>query len=727
MNTSSLVSPKTLIWAGTRLKHHFLAELPEKGPVLVVLERVTPGERGWVECGVKRNLTWLVASEEGKGQTMPAWLERVRHALYCGQAVVVHAEDIREADGSDWPMARWLPLVVAENVPVSTPVHPVRVVPHWGHIELDGPGTWTARTDMPHLPVQADIGWGTPFSLATRPLEVRMALDRIGMQMAIEREKAGEIMSAPRLMLRQARKQFNAPCLFDKSGPNGRQSIGRALTAMLLIADKLKPLVENQPMVGVWLPTSTASALVNGALGLMGKVSINLNYSAAEAVNRACLDQTPTKIVISAKRFTAKMPFDPGPGRKLILLDELLAGTTGLQKAWAFLRARLAPIAWLEKKLGIANQGSGDLATLIFSSGSTGQPKGVELTWGNLVSNIQSLIHHADITPRDTLLACLPFFHSFGYTITLWAPLVQGMRAAYHPDPRQGREIGEMCREEKCTVFLSTATFLRFSLKRAEPGDFASLKYLVCGAEKLPVSLAEDFAAKFGIRPVEGYGCTELSPVSNINLPNIPLPDGRVLVRDVPGTVGRMLTGCAARIEDPEALRDIDPALQGMVLIGGANVMRGYWGQPKKSKDVISNGYYRTGDVGHFDEHGHLTLTGRLSRFAKCGGEMVPLERLEELLHEVLATTERACAVACVPDSSRGERVVVLYLKPMVDPLVPGLSDWVKKLAATGIPALWVPSARDFFVVDEIPTLGSGKLDLQGLRKAALEITGTSP
>ena len=177
-------------------------------------------------------------------------------------------------------------------------------------------------------------------------------------------------------------------------------------------------------MVGVWLPTSTASALVNGALGLMGKVSINLNYSAAEAVNRACLDQTPTKIVISAKRFTAKMPFDPGPGRKLILLDGLLAGTTVLQKAWAFLRARLAPIAWLEKKLGIANQGSGDLATLIFSSGSTGQPKGVELTWGNLVSNIQSLIHHADITPRDTLLACLPFFHSFGYTITLWAPLV---------------------------------------------------------------------------------------------------------------------------------------------------------------------------------------------------------------------------------------------------------------------------------------------------------------
>lgn len=719
---------QALDWAGAQLKHHLWAALPAQGPALLVIERVTPGERGWVECGVKRGIHWLVSSEEGNGLTMPEWMERVRAALSSGLVVAVHSEDIRDADGTDWPMARWLPALFAGpgNAPLKDiPLYPVRVVPHWGHVELDGPGQWTLRQDMPHLPVKADIGWGKPMAATSRPLDVRMALDGLAMELAIAREKAGEILPAPRLMLRQVRRNFNAPCLFDKSGPNGRQTIGRALTAMLLIADKLKPMLKGQDMVGVWLPTSTASALVNGALGLLGKISINLNYSAAEAVSRACLDQTSATVVISAKRFTARMPFDPGAGRKLLLLDELLAGTTGLQKLWALVQAKFAPIWWLEKKLGIQNQSSRDLATLIFSSGSTGQPKGVELTWGNLISNIQSLIHHADITPRDSILACLPFFHSFGYTITLWAPLTQGMRVAYHPDPRQGREIGEMCREEKCTVFLSTATFLRFSLKRAEAGDFASLRYLVCGAEKLPVSLAEDFQKKFGVRPIEGYGCTELSPVSNLNLPNRELPDGRWLVRDVPGTVGRMVTGCACRIEDPETQQPIDPATQGMVLVGGANVMRGYWGQPGKTRDVIADGYYRTGDVGHLDEHGHLTLTGRLSRFAKCGGEMVPLERLEELLHEVLNTTERACAVSCVPDTSRGERVVVLYLKPAVDTLVPSIGDWVKKLMATGIPALWIPSAKDFHSVEEIPTLGSGKLDLQGLRTAALKVAGS--
>lgn len=695
---------------------------------MLVIERVTPSERAWVACGAKRSIEWLFASEEGLGVSLPAWVAKVKFALSQGLVVAVQSEDFLDADGSAWPMVRWLPEIF--NGPDSAtldkvPLHPVRVVPHWGHLELDGPGRWTKRQDIPHLPVKADIGWGNPLPATAKSLDVRRALDRLAMEMAIAREKSGEIMSAPRLMLRQVRRNFNAPCLYDKSGPNGRQTIGRALTAMLLIADKLKPLLEGEQMVGVWLPTSTASALVNGALGLLGRVSINLNYSAAETVNRACLDQTSVKVVISAKRFISRMPFDPGSNRKMILLDELLAGTSGLQKLWALLRARFFPVSWLEKKYGISDQSSSDLATLIFSSGSTGQPKGVELTWGNLVSNIQSLIHHADITPRDTLLACLPFFHSFGYTITLWAPLTQGMRAAYHPDPRQGREIGEMCREEQCTVFLSTATFLRFSLKRAADGDFATLRYLVCGAEKLPVSLADDFENRFGIRPIEGYGCTELSPVSNLNLPNIKLLDGKVLVRDVRGSVGRMLTGCAVRIEDPENQKLIDPSHQGMVLVGGPNVMRGYWGQPAKTKNVISEGYYRTGDVGYQDEHGHLTLTGRLSRFAKCGGEMVPLERLEELLHQVLETTERACAVSCVPDSSRGERVVVLYMKAAIEPLIPGVPDWIKRLAATGIPALWVPSAKDFYEIGEIPTLGSGKLDLQGLKQAALTVTGS--
>jgi len=715
-----------LSWGDARLKHFFLAEIPANGPTLLVVERVTPGERGWLECGIRRPVHWLAASEEGMGQTMPAWVKKVRETLAKGQLVAVNSEDIRDSDGTDWPMARWLPLVLAES---TASVLPVRVVPHWGHTELGVPGNWRARKEIAYHPSQVDLGWGQALPPGCTGLEVRQALNALGMNLATEREKAGMILSGPRLFLRQVKRCFDKSCFTDQSGPNGKQTFGRALTGMLLIAERLRPLLADQQMVAVWLPTGTGSGLVNGALGLMGKVSINLNYTASEKVNHACLDQTSARVVITARRFTARMPFNPGPGRQVIHLEDLLAGVTGLQKAWAFLRARFAPVAWLEKSLGISDQNSSSLATLIFSSGSTGQPKGVELTWGNLVANIQSLIQFADITPEDSILGCLPFFHSFGYTITLWAPLVQGMRVAYHPDPRQGREVGALCREEQSTVFLSTATFLRFCLRRAEAGDFSSLRYLVCGAEKLPVTLATEFRQKFDVHPTEGYGCTELSPVSNINLTNLPMPDGRTLMRDVPGSVGQPITGCAVCLEKVDSTGEssvADQAPQGMVLVGGANVMRGYWGQPARTAEVITEGYYRTGDVGYLDKNGHLVLTGRLSRFAKSGGEMVPLERVEELLHEVLPTTERACAVSCVPDSSRGERVVVLYVKATVDPLAGSVAEWVKRLTATGIPALWIPGPRDFFPVEEIPTLGSGKIDLQALKKAALLATGVT-
>lgn len=709
---------RKLHWGDTRLHLLGAEQVPPLGGLLLVVQRVTPKERTLVEACSKRSITWCVASEEGAGQSMESWISRVRHLLGVGLAVAVASEDLTDADGQSWPMHRWLPAVLAG---VSLPVLPVVFVPHWGHDQEGGPGHWKPRATQLHEK-RADVAFGQPIaSTDVDGRSVREKLDRLCTDAALAR-KAHNLTPA-RLFLRVARKRWALPCLLDGAVATGEMTFGRALTAALLMVECFKREMPGEEMVGVWLPTGTGGALVNAAIGLMGRIAINLNYTATQAVNDACLDQTTVRTVVTARRFLARMPFDPGK-RKLLILEDVVGKANGWAKARAFARASLMPLGMLEAWLGCDKSGPEDLATIVFSSGSTGAPKGVELTCGNLVANIQSLVTYGDIFPEDRILGILPFFHSFGFTVTLWAPLTQGISVAYYPDPRQGRDIGALCRRHRSTVMLSTATFLRFCLKRAEAEDFRSVRFLVCGAEKLPVSLAREFHDRFGVLPIEGYGCTELAPVTNINLPDMPLADGKVLLRDQPGSVGRMVTGCHARILDPDTGAPLPAGEPGMIHIAGANVMRGYHGQPAKTAEVIREGYYKTGDVGYLDERCHLFITGRLSRFAKSGGEMVPLERVEQILHDELPTNERVCGVTCVPDATRGEKVVLLYVRALLEEHGLDLKGWLKKLAARGVPPLWVPSEKDCHPVEEIPALGSGKLDLQSLKRMALERAG---
>ena len=290
--------------------------------------------------------------------------------------------------------------------------------------------------------------------------------------------------------------------------------------------------------------------------------------------------------------------------------------------------------------LGLGKHTTADLATVIFSSGSTGEPKGVMLTHGDIAANVESMIQAVTFGPKDRLLGVLPLFHSFGYTVTLWAPLQIGASSVYHADPRQAKEIGDLCKSQKCTIYVSTATFLRFMLRKCEPDDLKTLRILICGAEKLPQSVAQDFEKKFGVLPLEGYGCTELSPVAATNLPDKVI-EGFRQVMNKPGTVGQPIPGVAARVVEPDTMRPLPVGSEGLLLIYGANVMKGYLGKPELTAQVVRDGWYVTGDMAKIDDDGFITLTGRLSRFAKIGGEMVPLERVEEELHEVLCTSER--------------------------------------------------------------------------------------
>ena len=406
----------------------------------------------------------------------------------------------------------------------------------------------------------------------------------------------------------------------------------------------------------------------------------------------------------------------------MINLEDIGPQVAQWQRLLAFLVVVVTPGFVIDRwLLGLGKHHPRDTATIIFSSGSTGEPKGIVLSHRNIAANAESMVQVINLKPNDRALGVLPFFHSFGYTVTLWVPLQVGASAAYHFDPRQAKEIGELCRNYHCTIFLTTPTFLRFCLKRSAAGDFASVRILMCGAEKMPQQLARDFQEKFGVLPLEGYGCTELSPAAAANMPDHEAGEMRYLCNR-PGTIGQPLPGVAARVVRPDTFNPLPANQEGLLLIYGANVMEGYLHKPDLTREVVRDGWYVTGDLAKIDEDGFITITGRLSRFAKVGGEMVPLEKIEEQLHDILQTSERVCAVTCVPDEARGERLVVLYVSH--DGL--DVHSLCQQLGERGLPSLWVPGEREFYMVPELPVLGSGKLHLQHLKEMALAMSQKS-
>jgi acyl-[acyl-carrier-protein]-phospholipid O-acyltransferase/long-chain-fatty-acid--[acyl-carrier-protein] ligase len=380
----------------------------------------------------------------------------------------------------------------------------------------------------------------------------------------------------------------------------------------------------------------------------------------------------------------------------------------------------LLPAWLLDRILGIHRTRLDDLLTILFSSGSTGEPKGVMLSYRNISANVDGFRRGVDLRSDDRMLATLPFFHTFGCTVCLWAPLAIGMEAVFFPDPRAAKEVGELCRKHRCSIMFGTATFVRFYLRRSQPGDFDSLRLLVCGAEKLPVKLAEEFQAKFNVLPLEGYGTTELSPVVSTNIFDVEV-NGLRQKANTMGTVGQPIPSVCAKAFDPETFKPLPPATEGVLAVKGPNVMVGYLHLPEKTREVVRDGWYITGDIGHVEEDGFIRITGRISRFAKIGGEMVPLERLDEEMHDILGNSgDRVLAVAAVPDEKRGERVVVLHTPEVGE----RLESVFQQLRDRGLPNLWIPDVRDCYPVESFPVLGTGKLDLKRVGELAKEKAG---
>ncbi|HVL10980.1 MAG TPA: AMP-binding protein [Gemmata sp.] len=737
---------RPVLWLVARLLYpfrtHHRDRVPAAGGVLVVCNHVSYVDwlLLWLACPRRaafvtwntydRNpllrffLSWarhdLIRLDDrvGRAHAVAGGLKQIADALDAGRVVVVFPEGKLTRSGNMNRFGRGIERVLRLTA-TDVKVVPACTGGLWGGFFSHGCGPALRKLPRAFRPRVA-VWFGEPLPKGQTAADYRLAVQEATADLAVR--EADRVPLVHRAFVRNATSYRNLfrPCVIDNSAGTPRTlTWGKTLVAALCVTNYLRSRVGEAANVGVWLPTSLGGTLANLAVAFLGKTSVNLNYTAGTAPVQSAIRQAGVRVVISSKRFMMRATLEAPEGVQLIYLEDVLAAVTKWQQVRTFIAVALLPGRVIDRWLGLHRHRPDDPLTLVFSSGSTGEPKGVILTHRNVATNSDSSIRTIGIERTDRLFGVLPFFHSFGYTVCLWAPLGAACTAVYYPDPRSAKEVGELARTHRATLMLSTATFLRFYIRRCNADDFRTVRILICGAEKLPVKLQDEFRAKFDLLPLEGYGCTELSPVVSTNLPDVAL-SGVVEERNHRGTVGRPIFGVCVRVfTTDEARTPLPVGEEGVLCVKGPNVMAGYLNQPEKTAEAVRDGWYNTGDVGHVEPDGFVRITGRVSRFAKIAGEMVPLERLDEELHDVLGSMgERVLAVAAVPDERRGERVVVLHLPGVCDRLPEALDG----LARRGLPNLWVPDRRDCHPVDAMPVLGSGKLDLKKLGDLAKEL-----
>ncbi len=515
-----------------------------------------------------------------------------------------------------------------------------------------------------------------------------------------------------RQFVRMCRRNLWRKKVADSSGSNlsGAGLLAQTLAVRSLLRREV--LAADEKHVGILLPPSVAAVLANTALTVDRRVPVNLNYTASSGVLNASIAQCGIRHVLTSRRMLERFPLKLEA--EIVIAEDLRQRMKWPDKL-AAAAAWLLPAAALERRLGLADVQPDDAATIMFTSGSTGVPKGVVLTHANVAANLAGINRLIHISRRDVLLGVLPMFHCYGYTATLWTALTLDALAVYHYTPLEPRQIGGLCRKHGGTILIATPTFLRSYLRRCEPEDLRTLDVVFAGAEKLPQELAAAFHERFGVLPVEGYGATELSPVVAGNSPpsRDPSPDKS---GNRPGTIGRPIAGVEVKVIALESGADLPRGCQGMLLVRGDSVMQGYLDRPDLTAEVMRGDWYVTGDVATIDADGFITITGRTSRFSKIGGEMVPHIGVEAAVHKAVGDDDHEAhlAVTAVADDTRGERLVVLHTGLRLAPV-----DICRAMVAGGVPPLWVPSPDSFRQVATIPLLGTGKLDLAGLKELA--------
>jgi acyl-[acyl-carrier-protein]-phospholipid O-acyltransferase/long-chain-fatty-acid--[acyl-carrier-protein] ligase len=706
-----------------RLRASGIRNLPSQGGALIVANHVSLMDAIWI-CAVQQRRIRFMMSRNYMAACSP-WM---RGLLKLGGVIAIHENDSPKALLTSLKEAR---RVIEEGFIVA--IFPEGHLSRTGHMMPFKPGfeRIVKDTGAPILPLYIEGGFGTRASLAFgeprlmhrddfrsqitiaigEPLpstatsaEVYHAVQELA---ATATDAYAPIRgSAGRCFARTARKHWKKQALADSSGKN--LTYGKTLIASLLLRDRLAQQLAGDPEeIGVLLPPSVGGALVNLSLTMEGRITVNFNYTSSTKSQSSAMEQAGIQTLITSKKFMEKFPDTPTP-KRVLYAEDLATDFSTPAKLWMLLKAKLAPLPWLVSDRHWAPE---DPLTILFSSGSTASPKGILLSHHNILSNIDGFSVVARAQENDVICSVLPFFHSFGFTAGLWFPLTNGLGVAYHHHPLETDAISDIAEKNRCTILMGTPTFLMAWVRKIRPEAFAHLRWVVVGAEKLRPKLADMFEKRYGVRPLEGYGATECSPVIAVNVPDVE-HENLTQTGGKEGSVGRPLPNLLTKILDPDTHEPVTQGESGLLYVKGPSVMQGYVKNPEKTKEALVDGWYNTGDIVQQDENGFITITDRLTRFSKLAGEMISHSAVEEALQEALGCTPDQLAVTGVSDEKKGERLMVVYVKDLGDP-----EDFQEKIRAMSIPNLWKPDSRAWVPVDELPTLGTGKLDLKGLKE----------
>lgn len=700
-----------------------LENLPREGGALIVSNHIAYGDATIIQSATQRPIRYLMSREVFHGwklfnpifkltgaipvhtsdgpRKLAESLGNARDALREGALISIFPEGELSKNGNMQTFHKGFEKIAKGS---GAPVIPVHLDNLWGSIFSfrDGkPGFKIPRK----FPYPVTVRFGKPLPTDVPASEVRQIIAELGTETATEKSLAHGNTLAHRF-IHSARKNWKRILVSDTSGRS--LTGGKLLSASALLSRRLRPQIADEQNVGILLPSTVAGALANVALTLMGKTVVNLNWTVPADTLRYTIKESGIRHIITSRKFIEKAGLPELPAEPLYV-EELLISISVREQIAALWRARFAGV----KVFAAGEPQPADTACIIFSSGSTGTPKGVMLSHANLLSNIDSLQRVIAFDRNDSIAGILPLFHSFGYLGTLWWPLLTGTRTVHHPNPLQPAKVVKLIREEKLTALLATPTLLQTYLSKASKDDFQTLETVITGGEKLPEKLADAFEAKFGQRPLQGYGATELSPVISLSLPNLKIDHFRV-TGNKPASAGHPLPNIAVCITDPESGEILPPGESGLLWVKGPNVMQGYLNAPEKTAEVLCGGWYNTGDIARLDDEGFIFLTDRLARFSKIGGEMVPHGAIEEILQKACATEKPCVAVVSIHDKDNGEQLAVCCTPEA------GNADVLHAiLKDSGLPNLWIPRQNRFVFVPEFPMLGTGKLDLCALRKIA--------
>ena len=646
-------------------------------------------------------------------EAIPISASHAREAIHAaaeriaaGEIVCIFPEGQLSRSGTLLRLQRGLELIAKKS---GAPVVPVWLDQLWGSVFSFQGGRFF--TKIPHrIPYPVTVAFGEPIA----PAEATVALVRE--RLLILGEWCYQRRPILRGHLAQATLRGLKRHQFDPAVTDGMDhsvtSRGTLLAISIVFSRQLRKLCPGR-RVAVVLPPGRPAIIANAALMLAGKVPVNLNFTAGRAAIESAIRIAGIAELITAGPVIKRLPDFPWPDKTLRMEEILppLKRRIALWRLLIFLPWRLLA-AWLS----IPSKGGHEEAVILFTSGSAGEPKGVILSHHNILGNVSQFSSMLDLRRRDAILGCLPFFHSFGSTVTLWYPLIEGIRLVTYPSPMETVKNIELIQKHNISILISTPTFLRGYLRKAEPAQLASLDLIVTGAEKLPAELAKVFEERFAKPVQQGYGLTETSPVVSTNLPDPPRPTPQDSVQPATrfGSVGKMAPGMAAQIRDPDTGAILTLHDTGMLWLRGPNIFEGYLNDPARTAAVLQDGWFKTGDLGRFDEDGFLYIEGRLSRFSKIGGEMIPHETVETKVREALKINpdDHCIAITGIPDEAKGEALVLLTTMEI------DLPNLRTALNAIGIPNLWVP--KRIHRVEAIPTLASGKLDLKACRELAL-------